>query len=212
MSEIEFLPERVRCQRQRQRRLVRAGWLLGACAAAMAALTYARHGRIAEARAAAAALSDRAANVRHQAGMLAPLQRQLADLMVSKRIDAELGSRTGCPAVLAELCRLTPENVVLVSLELKPVQVRPGADGSGDRRHRSSRAAAAAAAEGGDGPVRRQQLLLTGMAPTDVDVANFIGQLSASCLFQDVNLSYARTAAYRGRSAREFRASCYLVK
>ncbi len=212
MSEIEFLPERVRRQRQRQRRLLRAGCLLGACAAAMAALTYVRQGRIAEARADCAALSDRAANVRHQARMLEPLQRQVADLMVRKRIDAELGSRTGCTAVLAELCRLMPENVVLVSLELRPVEARPAADASGDRRHRSSRAAVAVAAEGGGGVLRRQRLVLTGMAPTDVDVANFIGQLSASCLFQDVNLGYARPAAYRGRSAREFQASCYLVK
>ena len=54
--------------------------------------------------------------------------------------------------------------------------------------------------------------MLTGMAPTDVDVANFIGQLSASCLFKNVNMGYAKTVTFQRRSAKEFQASCYLAK
>jgi len=43
-------------------------------------------------------------------------------------------------------------------------------------------------------------------------VANFIGQLSASLLFEEVSMGFARTETFRGRSARRFQASCYLVK
>ncbi len=60
--------------------------------------------------------------------------------------------------------------------------------------------------------VRRVRVVLAGLAPTDVDVANFIGQLSASPLFENVNMGYAKTVRFRGRSAREFQASCYLAK
>jgi len=63
-----------------------------------------------------------------------------------------------------------------------------------------------------DKAVHRVRLVLTGLAPTDVDVANFIGQLSASRLFEDVTMGYAKNVSFRGRSAREFRASCYVAR
>jgi hypothetical protein len=59
--------------------------------------------------------------------------------------------------------------------------------------------------------VKRVRLMLTGIAPGDVDVANFIGQLSASPLVEDVNMGYAKTVEFRGRLAREFQASCYIT-
>jgi hypothetical protein len=59
-------------------------------------------------------------------------------------------------------------------------------------------------------PVKRVRLVLTGMAPSDVDVANFIGQLAGSKVFEDVNMGYARNITYRSRTARKFQASCYV--
>jgi len=71
-------------------------------------------------------------------------------------------------------------------------------------------------ADGGSKPrvirTKRMRLVLTGLAPTDVDVANFIGQLSASPLFEDVNMGYAKTVSVEGLTAREFQASCYVVR
>jgi len=212
MKSVEFLPERVRRQRASRGRMVRMGYLLTACVLSMAALTYARHRRIAAAEAGLTALADRAEAVRRQVAMIAPLERQMADLLIKKRIDEELGSRTDCSALLAELCRMTPPNVALLSLDVKPVDVHASEDGRGRAStHRSARATAAERVR--RGTVRRRvQTVLVGVAPSDVDVANFIGQLSASCLFEDVTMGYARTVAFRGRSAREFQASCYLVK
>ncbi len=59
--------------------------------------------------------------------------------------------------------------------------------------------------------LKRVRLLITGVAPGDVDVANFIGQLSASPLLEDVNMGYTKTVEYRGHLAREFEASCYIT-
>jgi len=50
------------------------------------------------------------------------------------------------------------------------------------------------------------------MAPTDVDVANFIGQLAGSRLFEGVNMGYARNVTFRSRSARQFQVSCYVIR
>ena len=65
---------------------------------------------------------------------------------------------------------------------------------------------------GRDASVRRIRLTVTGLSPTDVDVANFIGQLSASPLFEDVNIGYTKTINHQDRSARQFQASCYLIR
>jgi len=209
MENIEFLPESVRRQRASRGRRVRAGWMLGACLLAMAALTFVRHHRIARARADGDRLAERARTLKAQAAMLGPLERQMADLLIKKRIDDELGGRTDCTAILAELCRVVPASLALVSLDLQAVEVTQTSGGDASRQW----SARPVVSGGGRSSVvvRRVQLVITGLAPSDVDVANFIGQLSASCLFEDVNMGYARTVDFGGRMAREFRASCYLV-
>ena len=53
---------------------------------------------------------------------------------------------------------------------------------------------------------------LTGLSPTDIEIANFIGQLSASPLFEDVNMGYARTEEFDGRVGRKFQASCLVAR
>lgn len=124
MNEIEFLPERIRRQRARRHRLVRSGYLLGACVLAMVALTLVRHQRIAVAQADVQTVTERAENVSQQVALIDALERQMADLLIKKQIDDELGSRADCTAALAELCRVTPESMALRSLALATVEVQ----------------------------------------------------------------------------------------
>ena len=60
--------------------------------------------------------------------------------------------------------------------------------------------------------VKRVRVSLTGLAPTDVAVANFIGQLSASPVFEDVNMDYTKNVIFRKHLAREFQTICYVVR
>lgn len=46
---------------------------------------------------------------------------------------------------------------------------------------------------------------LAGLAPSDVDVANFIGELAASNVFQNVKMVFSREGEWEGRVTREFR-------
>jgi Tfp pilus assembly protein PilN len=212
MNELEFLPERIIQQRARRGRLTRQGYLLAVCLAAMAALTVLQEGKIATARADLSSLALRLDERQRQVAQIPPVERQIADLMIKKRIDEELGSQVDCTTLLAEFCRLMPRNVSLVSMDLKTVEM-------------NAQDASASARGKGAPAVRRFRLVITGLAPTDVDVANFIGQISASPLFEDVNMGYTRPVVFRqGRSvasprdaepqrnAREFQASCYLVR
>lgn len=210
MNEVEFLPERIRAQRARSRRLTRQGYLLACVVAGMCVLSVARQGRLAEAKAELATLESSQSNMDRQVAMIAPLERQMADLLIKKRIDDELGSRTDCTAVLAELAKLMPVNMTLTAFDLRTVEIAADKIKAGSGLARSAGSAETGA--NGETVVRRSRLVITGVAATDVDVANFIGQLSASPLFEDVNMGYAKTVNINGRQGREFQASCYLVR
>ena len=211
MTNIDFLPERVRTHRARRRRLRRQGYLLVVCALGLAILGYARHGRLARAEAELDMLLDRHSNMKCQLEARTALEQQLAELMLKKRIDEHLGSRIDALDVLAELGRVMPESMALTNLNLEAMDM-PVSGSSG--RYESARAgdADSGRGKGRERTERRVRLTFTGLAPSDVDVANFIGQLSASSLFEDVNMGYAKNVVFRGRAAREFQANCYVVR
>ncbi len=210
MREVEFLPERIRHQRFRRRRLVRQGYLLAVCVLLMGVLSYFNNVRVTQAQAELGTLEEHSSYLSGQIEKIPPLERELAELLIKKRIESELGSRTDCTAVLAELCRIMPENMAMVSLDLKSMDVRVKIP-AGSGANQSARASAGGAART-TRTVRRARLVITGVAPTDIDVANFIGQLSSSCVFENVKMGYAKTAILGDRTAREFQASCYLAR
>jgi len=207
MNSIDFLPERIRRQRASRARHIRQGYLLALLAAGLAGLGLVRAHGIRQARAELGLLRGRAANAQSQLAMRRSLEAELKDLLIKKRIDERLGSRANVLAVLSELQEVLPPSMSLTGLDVETVSVRvkPAAQPAGQRGaiagvHQTAR------------DESRVRVTLTGLAPTDVDVANFIGQLSASPLFEDVSMSYARNVEFRGRSAREFKAGCLVIR
>jgi Tfp pilus assembly protein PilN len=204
---IDFLPERVRRQRARNRRLIRQVMLLLVAGAAFAAWMWFSDRRVARAQAELELLQDRSANVRSLLAQRDQLQRQKGELLIKDRISGRLGSRAGALDVLSELERLLPQGVSIVSLNLDAVQQSLPVEMVRDRSVVVSPAAAPR-----ESLVNRLRLVVTGMAPGDVDVANFIGQLTASPLFEDVAMGYIRGQALQGHRGREFQVSCYVVR
>lgn len=208
-DKIDFLPSSIKIDRARRRSLKRQIGLVMIVVASLTTLGHVRQGMIAEGKACLIALNGQISAVNRQLAMRSDLDRQLADLMIKKRIDDTLGSRANALEVLAELERTLPESIVLVSLTLEAVKVRVPVARSVDR---GAPIAAGAAAQPRETVSRRVRLVFTGMAPSDVDVANFIAQMSAGRLFEDVSMGYAKNVEFRGRSVREFQASCYVAR
>ena len=209
MEEIDFLPDRIKAQRARRRRLTVQAYLMAICLTGLVALGYVFHVRIRTARGELSMLEGRGDAMRQQLAMKESMEQELADLMIKKRIEERLGRRVGTLDVLAELQRAMPESMALTRLNMETVEVAVPLEAAGENR--SNRPVA------GDKPekekvVKRVRLTLTGMAPTDVDVANFIGQLAGSRLFEGVNMGYARNVTFRSRSARQFQVSCYVIR
>jgi Tfp pilus assembly protein PilN len=214
MQNVDFLPERIVIQRARKQRLIRHSYLVAVCVVGLALLGYWRHDRLQEARGELAATSQRSREVQTRLQILDSLEQQQAELMIKKRISDHLGSRVNALDVMAELEHLLPTSMALTSLNLETMEVRvPVARGRGGHTSSSLRVSPAGVQpRNEEKAVYRVRLVLTGLAPTDVDVANFIGQLSASKLFEDVTMGYAKNVSFRKRSAREFRASCYVTR
>jgi Tfp pilus assembly protein PilN len=204
---IDFLPDRLKTQRARRKSLIRQANLLLLAGATFAAWMYFSDRRVTAAQAELALLEDRSANVGRLLAQEGQLQKEQADLLIKDRIGSRLGSRVGPLDVLAEMERLLPAGVSLATMNLDAVQVTIPAEMVRDRG-----AAIPASAAPRESTVHRLRLVLTGIAPGDVEVANFIGQMAASPLFEDVSMGYVRSQSLQGHKAREFQISCHVVR
>lgn len=207
METVDFLPERVRAGRARRRQLIRQGYLLALAVAGMVLLGFLRQDRLAKAQADLDMLQDRTATVQRELTLRDTLQKQLGELLIKERISNQLGSRFDPLDLMSELERLMPRGMSLVNLNLEAVRLELPGESAFAAGRRS-----APAPEAKDSGTNRIRLQITGIAPTDVDIANFIGQLSASPLFEDVNMGYARSTSVKGHKAREFQALCYIAR
>jgi Tfp pilus assembly protein PilN len=206
---IDFLPERIITRRATRERIVRQGYLLGIMLAAIIGLGYFNEERIGRAEAQMAHLDNQSLSMTRRIENMYGLQRQLSDLMITQRIDNRLGSRVNGMDILGELGRILPKTMTLTSLDLDArkvtVKSKPAAPGVATPVGRRSKRTA-------NRTINRLKLTITGLSPNNVDVANFIADLSASPLFDDVNMGYAKNIVFRGKSAKEFEASCYVAR
>lgn len=209
VDNVDFLPERIKAARARRRRIVREVYLLTLCAAALLTVGYARSGQVSQAKAELASVEARGADIQKQLAVRRSLEKQQADLMVIRLIENDLGSRVNTLDVLAELENVIPPTIALLNLDLETTEVRIPVDTT--HKQAAARLALAGPVKK-DRVVKRVELTIIGLSPTDIDVANFIGQLSASPLFEEVNMGYTRNEEFNGRHARKFQASCYIVR
>ena len=212
MENIDFLPERIRSQRFRSSWVTRQVYLLAVFAAALGMLALVRQNRISRCEAEVLLLNGRSANVQRQLAMLGALEEQQAELHLKKRINDHLGSRINVLMVLSELERLMPVGMSLANLNVEPIDQAVAVTAASGRNNGPRPVSA-----GGDpgknlATVKRLRLLITGVTPSNADVANFIGQMATSRLFEEVTMGYAKNATYRGRDAREFQVTCYIVR
>jgi len=205
---IDFLPERIKVQRSRVDRLFRQVYLVGMVLATLIGLAYVNEERISAAQGELSGLDDQSANLKTQVRTMYKLQEQLSGLMIKQDIDQKLGSRINGMDILAELGEILPESMTLTSLQMDAlklkVQLKSAAGGVAKK--------AAGRGKARERTENRLKLTITGLSPNNVDVANFIAVLSASKLFEKVEMGYAKNVEHRGKQAKEFQASCYVAR
>jgi len=207
---VDFLPERLTIQRAMRARLIRQGYLMGIMLAALIGLGYFNEERIGRAEAQMSFIDNQSSNMTRQIETMYDLQRQLSDLMIKHKIDTRLGSRINAMDILSELGGILPKSMSLTSFELDAItetlKLKPASGGAptvaGSRRPGRDRTKT----------VNRLKLTITGLSPNNVDVANFIADLSVSPLFEEVDMGYAKNIKFREKNAKEFQVSCFVAR
>jgi hypothetical protein len=199
MRELEFLPGWYP-QLRRRRSLVKIqGWVLVAMIVGLSlwAILVGRAVRKDEAKLVQldAALSESRAELEQLDELLA-LEKQLGK---QEQIMAKVGSHVEAARLLATLDEVMPPEMALVDLSFDTEDrvVQP-ATPTGSR---FTRAAANAAPPVID---RRLKVRLVAVAPTDVDLANFLARLTGKPFFEAVAMTYARDRSEQGHLMREF--------
>lgn len=141
------------------------------------------------------------------------LQKQKKDLLRKAQVTATLVEPVPRSNLLAELINRMPKAVTLQELELKSKKV---ATASSLTSTNAGSALSAAAAKPGDPnkkkdappiEVPRYEVTLTliGVAPTDIQVAQYMAALARCQLLDDINLVYSEESRMTDLSMRRFR-------
>ncbi len=213
MHNIDFLPRRIKHQRRTRRRRVRQVGVVCACALILIAVGFLRQQGVAEARAQWRQLDRQVRQVHSQLSLREELEEEWNELVRKQQISEQFDTRLTARDVLAELGHRLPESMALtdLSLEADSVLLDPAKPAS-VLTTSSGRPTAVAPPATARQRITRIRLVITGMAPSDVEIANFVGQLASSPLFEDVNMGYTREIKYQGRSARQFKATCFTAR
>jgi Tfp pilus assembly protein PilN len=156
-------------------------------------------------------LNERMAKAQQQIAQLEELKEKSKTMMKTMVMTAELLEPVPRSIVLASLTNDLPSGVSLLEfgLEEKETQVvRSVSKPSGGSQYQNKSAAANAPAE----PQKKvsTNLQIKGIAPSDIQVAGFIANLSNSILFDQVSLVESKEVEIEKIKYREFRLSAVI--
>ncbi|HSI36799.1 MAG: PilN domain-containing protein [Phycisphaerae bacterium] len=196
MRELEFLPAWYPQTRRRRRLVFLQGWLTVVLVLGMGAYLVLADQNITNDERAVSSLRDQLRQSDTQLVEMDKLDALRRQLSVQAQIQSRLGYYVAAGTMMHTLDGLMPRQMSLVSLNLE-----------NDERVENSAIAAAKA-----DPVidRRLKVRIQGVCPTDVDLANFMTQLSGVSFFEQVAITYAREKADGSHLMREFEVTFYI--
>ena len=193
MREVEFLPAWYPQVRRRRRIVVLQAWmtLIVVCALAGWMILAGRNIRAAEAR---LVRVERELNAsRGELKTLEQLMTYSKKLGEQAQVLSKVGSHAEAARLLATLDEVMPKSTALLELSLLTEEKQP-----------VTLVAARAAQERDSTVERRLNVKVTGVAPTDVEVAEFLTRLTGKPFFEDVRMTGSKPRLDNGRIMREF--------
>jgi hypothetical protein len=195
MRELEFLPAWYPQLRGRRRMVMLVAWLgmmvIGSLAAWSAVLQREMHVEQTQVQSGQRRLVASHQQIRE----LEKLQEMQRQWRQQAEILNQLGVHIEAARVMNAIEAVMPREVALVSLAMAT---------ESQARSAPNLAAARSAQAGGANVDRRMQVRMVGVAPTDVDVANFLAKLGALPFLEGVSLNYAKERPENGHLMREF--------
>ena len=194
MREVEFLPAWYPQVRRRRRFVMLQAWMTLVILGGLGAwLTFAgRNVREYEAR---LTRVDRELTAsRSELKVIEELMTLRKDLVQKSQVLAKVGSHAEAARLLATLDEAMPKSTALLELSLITDETHTTVTSSGARANVQKE------------PVmdRRLNVKLTGVAPTDVEVASFLDKLTGKPFLDDVRMTGSKPRLDNGRIMREF--------
>jgi len=190
MNQINFLPKDYLLKQERAARRVRQTLLIAVVVFCMAGWWVGAYTRVGAMADHAEALDQEVQAANDQMLEMVKLKSRRAELAHRLSIQRELALPLSHTHVLNAIAELMPESVGTRHLSVT-------ATGLSGKRARSGKSS---------GPANPVLLIeLEGIAPNDVEVADFVGQLTDHVLFKQVKMLYARQVELDDVIAREFR-------
>jgi len=196
MREVEFLPEWYPKVRRRKHLMAVQAWatiiLISGLGLWMLLVQRNVHAREVELNSLRSDLNQSEVDIQRLEDLLS-LQR---DLGKQDGIFAKIGRPVETTRVLTTLEQLMPRDMALLDLSVDTEETTPKVSGS-----LASRAAQEARNVKTETALR---LKVHGVAPTDMDLAEFLAKLTARPFFKQVDLTYSHERADSGHIMREF--------
>ncbi len=196
MRDLEFLPEWYPQTRRRRRLVVLQGWLTVLMVLGMGAYLFLVDGNIASDERSLASLKDQIKTTDSQLAEMDKLDTLRRQLSQQTQILTRLGFYVEACTMVHTLDSIMPRQMSLIGLHF-------------DNEEKADPSALVAARA--DAQVdRKLKVRLQGVCPTDVDLANFMTQLSAVPFFEAVNITYAREKSDTNHVMREFEVTFFI--
>lgn len=200
MNEINFLPQTYVKVQSRQRRVYREAVLVAITMVSIGGWYMSSRGSLGDVEAYAATVDNEAAVLQKQLTEMVRLGGERRTLAAKVELKRELEAPLETSAIIATIGRLMPSTIAMRSITLEGN--KPNAASATSRVTATTPQGAAAPKAA---PTEKLSVTLTGLAPTDSAVTEFVGQLSTHGLFEGIKLLYSRSVTVNDILAREFR-------
>lgn len=196
---VNFVPSWYLERRHRRAVAQRMSLLLVALVAVMVMLVVGTWRNGQELRRYHAALTEQIQASQHQESELNKLRCERQALSAQVALNRKLALPIGMSPIVATLAAMTPDSIMLTEVQAmikteSRTRVITPADQSPNGR-------AVTRAE----PYKIVVIELDGVAPTDVEIANYVGRLAAANLFRNVKMLYSRVGQLDQAVTRQFK-------
>jgi Tfp pilus assembly protein PilN len=192
MRDMEFLPAWYPALRRRRRFVALQAWLAGTVVVALGSWMLLAERNVNAAEASLTGLQNQLQQTDDQLHRLGELQSLKQQMSEQAEIVARLGPHIPTARLMNILEQSMPPDMAILDLSMDSES--------------QMRAAPALAAASGSGPEVNRSLLVRihGVAPTDVDLGNFLARLAGVPFFSDIAMAYSKDRVDSGHLMREF--------
>jgi Tfp pilus assembly protein PilN len=195
MRELEFLPAWYKQIHDRKRMVVLQSWLTGALLVGLGAYFFLANRNVAASQESVALLDNQLAEMHQQLQKLHGLRDVQKQFRQQDQVISKLGLHVEATRLLNTLDTVVPPEMTILDLSM---------DNEEQLRAPSLLLASPEALQKDPAVDRKLRVKLTGVTPTDIELANFLKGLTTVPFFEQLSMTYTRDRSDHGLTMREF--------